>query len=184
MNAAAALLALDAACETWGRRRHTAPEADLLGPEALVGCAIEVLGLADLIPEHEPRAFLLDVAGVNPPLRDALGFEAIIVLNAAIATDRSGHQWSHSVRKAREAAADLAVMDEAARADLAPVRSEHVRLPDSVQVVTLRRPRADDKPPCMAESPAVQLLGGIAVSFGCGDVAEHPSENHAWVITW
>lgn len=183
MNAAAALLALEAACETWGRRRRTHPKADLLGKDGIVGCALEVLGLADLVPEHNPRSYLIDVAGVTPLLRDALGFEAIVVLTAALEADATGAPWQSCVHRARERAADLAVEAEA-RADLAPVRAEEVRLPDSVQVVTLRRPRTDDHQPCPAASPAVQLVGGLAVSFGCGDVADHPSENHAWVITW
>lgn len=184
MTAAEAVLALEAACETWGRRRRTPAHADLLSTEGLVGCALEVMGLTELIPEHHPRAYLLDVAGPFPPLREALGTEALIVLIKANEADRDGHPWNQCLRRARDAAAELAVATEAVtRPDDVPVASETVRLPDSVQVVTLRRPRTDDLDPCMAASPAVQLAGGLAVSFGCGDVADHSSD-HAWVIRW
>lgn len=186
VTAAEALLALEGAAETWGRRRKTPGDVDLLGTHALTGCALEVLGLRDLIPQggRERRAALWHVAQTAPELGRALGAEGLEVLNYAQRYEHAGHAWNHCIIRTREHVAEMAVQAEAVRPDLTPVRAEQVHLPDSVQVVTLRRPRTDDNEPCAAASPAVQLVGGLAVSFGCGDVADHPSENHAWVITW
>jgi hypothetical protein len=181
-----AVMALAAAVETWGGKRRTPPAADLYGTDGLTGCALEVLGLRDLVPHagRDHRAALWHVCHTAPALGEALGAQAGDLLNYAQELEVAGHPWQFCLSRARSRLAEQAVVEEATRADVAPVTAEQVTLPDTVQVIRLARPRDDGREPCPATSPAIQLAGNFAVSFGCGDVADHPAEQHAWLLTW
>jgi hypothetical protein len=185
-----AVMALAAATETWGGKRRTPPAADLYGPDSLVGCTLELLGLRDVVPwsGRDARAALWHVCHVSPALGEALGSQAGDLLNYAQELEIAGHPWHFCVSRARARLADAAVAEEASRADVEPVTAEEVTLPDTVQVVHLARPRDDGREPCPAKSPAIQLAGNFAVSFGCGEVAGHAdllgSPYHAWLLTW
>jgi hypothetical protein len=194
VTASEAVMALAVAVETWGGKRRTPPAVDLYGSDGLTGCALEVLGLRDLVPYagRDHRAALWHVCHTAPALGEALGAQARDLLSYAQELEVAGHPWHFCLARARGKLADLMIeqvlAEETTRADVAPVTAEQVTLPDTVQVVHLARPRDDGREPCPARSPAIQLAANFAVSFGCGEVAGHAdllgSPYHAWLLTW